>query len=65
MYCVMRASAPSLYNVYRRYDTKMLFIKKTYCLSIVITMEATYVSGELWHLKWTNTWFVYRVLETC
>ena len=21
MYCVMRASAPSLYNVYRRYDT--------------------------------------------
>ena len=21
MYCVMRTSAPSLYNVYRRYDT--------------------------------------------
>ena len=24
MYCVMRASVPSLYNVYRRYDTLMV-----------------------------------------
>ena len=23
MYCVMRASVPSLYNVYRRYDTSI------------------------------------------
>ena len=23
MYCVIRASAPSLYNVYRRYDTSL------------------------------------------
>ena len=25
MYCVMRASAPSLYNVYRRYDVLFFF----------------------------------------
>ena len=26
MYCVMRASAPSLYNVYRRYDMQYIGI---------------------------------------
>ena len=26
MYCVMRASAPSLYNVYRRYDIGMICV---------------------------------------
>ena len=28
MYCVMRVSAPSLYNVYRRYDTYIQSVEK-------------------------------------
>ena len=31
MYCVMRASAPSLYNVYRRYDTTVARSKIQKC----------------------------------
>ena len=30
MYCVMRASVPSLYNVYRRYDIGALYF--IYCI---------------------------------
>ena len=41
MYCVMRASVPSLYNVYRRYDSRDML-----CLSLFYTDTFLYV--QIW-----------------
>ena len=35
MYCVMRASVPSLYNVYRRYGMRMKLVS-SFCYSVLI-----------------------------
>ena len=49
MYCVMRASAPSLYNVYRRYDVGMARMLNTFQNSQAIYQ----VISLLW--SWKNS----------
>ena len=42
MYCVMRASVPSLYNVYRRYDmTSVLFDTQATSWNSTIVLTST------------------------
>ena len=42
MYCVMRASVPSLHNVYRRYDTGLLYKWKNHFNEMKGVGMATY-----------------------
>ena len=39
MYCVMRASAPSLYNVYRRYDRGIFVYICNWLMGAVMKMK--------------------------
>ena len=47
MYCVMRASVPSLYNVYRHYDTHSLFMTRLHAL---YTCTCTYLKCTFRHV---------------
>ena len=44
MYCVMRASVPSLYNVYRRYDSRVHIRTRG--------MDTVYTIHRLWHKQY-------------
>ena len=50
MYCVMRASVPSLYNVYRRYD-KLIILHSLFSYSTVGEYSSL---GVLYILSVTN-----------